>query len=549
MKKRFLALLCASALALTVLASCSSGGDGSAAPSGSQPSGGGDSSQAAGSGDSVIISMDQESEPAAGFNPIMGWAAGEHTHDPLFQSTLLITKDDITIGNDLATDYTISDDGLTWTFTIRDDITFTDGEPLTASDVAFTYNSALEQVTETDLSMLDSVEAPDDVTAVFHLNKPFSAFAYIAAVVGIVPEHAYDAATYGDEPIGSGRYILKQWDKGEQVILEANPDYYGEEAKIKRVTIVFMSEDASYAAAQAGQVDVAYTAPSYTVGPVDGYSIQAFDSVDIRGINMPCIPAGGETEPDAAGETLPAGNDITSILSIRQALACAVDRDALVEDVLLGYGEVAYSDCLGEPWDNEAMKVDYDPEAAKKIMEDDGWALGSDGVYEKDGVKAEFDMLYMSSNSVRAGLAMAVAEMAKEVGIQINPIGASWDEISTLYYETPHVFGAGMHSPKGVLSHYYSGRNGASYSNATVDAHIDEALAAPSVEESYEYWKEAQWDGAEGVTPAADAPWIWLVELDHLYFVKDGLNMIDNKIHPHGHGWTVANNVDQWYWD
>ena len=125
--------------------------------------------------DSVVISMDLESAPAVGFDPILGWASGEHTHDPLFQSTLLVTNDDITIGHDLATGYAISDDGLTWTFKIRDDVRFTDGEPLTATDVAFTYNQAMKQAIEADLSMLDRVEATDKTTAVFHFNRPYSA--------------------------------------------------------------------------------------------------------------------------------------------------------------------------------------------------------------------------------------------------------------------------------------------------------------------------------------------------------------------------------------
>lgn len=75
--------------------------------------------------------------------------------------------------------------------------------------------------------MLDSVEAPDDTTVIFHMSKPYNAFLYTLAVFGIVPEHCYDEAAYGENPVGSGRYILTQWDKGQQVVLEANPDYYG----------------------------------------------------------------------------------------------------------------------------------------------------------------------------------------------------------------------------------------------------------------------------------------------------------------------------------
>ena len=292
------------------------------------------------------------------------------------------------------------------------------------------------------------------------------------------------------------------------------------------------------------------TAPNYTLKQVNGYKITSFASVDVRGINLPCIPSGGKTTPDASGETLPAGNDTTSNKAIRQALSFAIDREALVKDVLYGYGSAAYSESHGEPWENPAMKeVSYDPKKSKSIMEADGWKLNADGIYEKNGKKAEFDLLYMSSNSARTGLAMAVAEKAKAVGIKINPKGSSWDEISKLYYETPHVFGAGMHSPTGIISHYYTEKNGASYSNPAVDKHIDDALAAPSVEASYPLWSKAQWDGTVGVTPTADSPWVWLVEIDHIYFVKDGLNVIDKKIHPHGYGWTITNNADQWYWN
>lgn len=74
-------------------------------------------------------------------------------------------------------------------------------------------------------------------------------------------------------------------------------------------------------------------------------------------------------------------------------------------------------------------------------------------------------------------------------------------------------------------------------------------LKSSSLEEAYELWKKAQWDGETGITQEGDVPWIWLCNVDHLYFVRDGLQVAEQKIHPHGHGWSIVNNVDQWQWE
>ena len=101
----------------------------------------------------VVVTMTPSSEPAAGFNPLLGWGAGEHVHEPLIQSTLIATDNDLNFVNDLAVDYGCSEDGLTWTFVIRDDAIFTDGMPLTAEDVAFTINGIVNgEAAEADLS-------------------------------------------------------------------------------------------------------------------------------------------------------------------------------------------------------------------------------------------------------------------------------------------------------------------------------------------------------------------------------------------------------------
>ena len=86
------------------------------------------------------------------------------------------------------------------------------------------------------------------------------------------------------------------------------------------------------------------------------------------------------------------------------------------------------------------------------------------------------------------------------------------------------------------------------YSSPTVDSYMDAALASTDLEESYQLWQLAQWDGTTGVTQEGDVPWVWLVNVDHLYWVRDGLQIAEQKIHPHGHGWSIVNNVDQWGW-
>ena len=535
MKKRLISGLLTVVLVAGLLAGC-----GGSASSGQEGSDRQDTS-------SVVVAMGPTSEPEAGFDPAYGWGAGEHVHEPLIQSTLTVTNTDLTIGYDLATEYGASQNGLTWTVKIRDDVSFTDGEPLTAEDVAFTYNTVKEASSVNDFTMLDYAEAVDDTTVLFHMTRPFSIWPYTMAVVGIVPEHAYDSATYGSNPIGSGRYILKQWDRGQQVILEANPDYYGEAPKMKRVTILFMEEDAAFLAAQAGEVDVAYTSATYSDQQVEGYSLASYASVDNRGFNLPAV----EETKDQEGRTV--GNDFTADVLVRRAINIGVDRQEMIDHVLNGYGSPAYSVCDQLPWYNEASQVAYDPEEAAALLDQAGWTLGEDGVREKDGQKAELHLLYATGDSVRQALAADFAGQMEELGISCTTEGVGWDTAYDRALADPLLWGWGAHTPMELYNIYHTmeGTGTAQYSpysNETVDTYMDQALASPDLESSYELWQKAQWDGAAGVTQEGDIPWVWLVNIDHLYWVRDGLQVAEQKVHPHGHGWSVVNNVDQWTW-
>lgn len=496
---------------------------------------------------SVVIAMDPNSEPEAGFDPAFGWGAGEHVHEPLIQSTLTVTNADLTIDYDLATDYSVSEDGLLWTVQIRDDVKFTDGEPLTARDVAFTYNTVKGSSSVNDFTMLDHAEVLNDTTVAFHMTRPFSIWPYTMAVVGIIPEHAYDSANYGSNPIGSGRYILKQWDKGQQVILDANPDYYGEQPNMQRVTIVFMEEDAAFLAAQAGEVDLAYTSATYSDQTVEGYSLAAYESVDNRGFNLPAIPE----QTTESGKRI--GNDFTADVQVRRAINIGVDRQEMIDHVLNGYGSPAYSVCDQMPWYNPDSEVAYDPEKAKTLLDEAGWKTGEDGIREKDGVKAELNLLYATGDSVRQALAADFADQLKELGISCTLEGVGWDTAYDRAQSDPLIWGWGAHTPMELYNLYHTiGDTGLAqyspYSNSTVDAYMDQALASSDLEASYDLWQKAQWDGTTGVTQEGDIPWVWLVNIDHLYWVADGLQVAEQKIHPHGHGWSIVNNVDQWSW-
>jgi len=493
--------------------------------------------------------MDPSSEPAAGFDPLVAWGCGEHVHEPLIQSTLINTTTAMEFENDLATSYSCSDDGMTWTFAIRDDVFFTDGTPLTADDVAFTINGIINsQASEADLSMVDNAEATDASTVVLHMAKPFNALLYTLAVVGIVPAHAY-GADYGTHPIGSGRYVLEQWDKGQQVILSANPGYYGEAPLIERVVVLFMEEAAALAAAQSGQVDIAYTSATFSGQQISGFSLFTCKTVDSRGISLPTPRAGGTKT--IGGMDYACGNDVTCDIAVRRAINFALERTTLIDNVLNGHGQPAFSVSDNMPWASSDMVVATDAAKAQALLDAAGWATGADGIRSKGGLRAALTLHYPSNDSVRQSLAAEFANQMKGIGIEVAVAGGSWDELYAFQYSDPILWGWGTNSPIEVYELNYSTGwgNYASYADPQIDAYMDEALATANIDDSFALWQKAQWDGSHGFAPQGAATWVWLANIDHLYFKRDSLDVADQKLHPHGYGWSLVNNVDRWSWE
>lgn len=496
--------------------------------------------------DSVTIAIGSEPET---LDPTQGWG---HGNSPIVQSTLVKYTADLSFENDLATDYTLSADGLTWTFQIRDDAYFTDGEKLTAADVAFTLETAKAAQGSVDLTYMESAAAPDDTTVVVTLSQPTSIFLNTVASVGIVPEHAY-GEDYGRNPVGSGPYKLVEWKPQEQLLFTANEDYYGGAPAIQNVTVVFMSEDAALAAVQAGEVDVAYSTATLGTTEVDGYHVEAIQSADNRGFTLPVLPNTGETTESGA----PIGNNVTCNLEIRQAIAYCIDRQLVADTVLNGFGRPAYSENDGMPWNNPDVKIETDAAYAQKLLSDAGWAdTDGDGIVEKDGLKAEFTCIYPSGDSVRQAVAMAAAEQVKAIGIQIHVEGTSWDEITQRMFSEAVMMGWGSAIPNetyylyrsegALLDDFY---NPEGYQSAATDGYLSAAMEALTVEEANENWQKAQWDGTSGTAMQGACPWVWIVNLDHVTYVRDGLSIGDQPIHGHGHGLPLIQNLQDWSWN
>ena len=499
-----------------------------------------------GSAEQIVLAIGGESEE--GYDPTLGWG---RYGAPLFQSTLLKRDEDLDIINDLATDYSVSEDGKTWTVTIREDAVFSDGEPLTAADVAYTFNKAAESGGLTDVTQLETATAVDDKTIELTLKQPQSTFVNRLITLGIVPEHAH-GGDYARSPIGSGPYKMVQWDEGQQLIVEANPDYYGEAPGIEQLVFLFVEEDGAFAAAKAGQAQVAAVPQSLAIQQIEGMTLRDVVSVDNRGLMFPYLPANSQQTPDGD----PVGNDVTADLAIRQAVNYAVDRQAMVDGILEGYGSPAYGPVSGLAWEEPNANIeDGQPERAKEILAEGGWVdSDGDGIVEKDGVAAEFTILYKADDSIRQALALSTAEMLEPIGIQANVEGKSWDDIEPLMHSNVVVFGWGSHDQTEMYNLYHSQAaqgdyyNAGYYAESAIDNTLDLAMGAPSEAEAITYWKAAQWDGGQGVTTKGDAAWAWLVNLDHTYFVDDCLDVGQSQVEPHGHGWPITVNIAEWQW-
>ncbi len=499
------------------------------------------------SAEDQTLKMAIGSEPSEGFDPMLGWSHGSYL---LLHAPLLKQNADMSWGNLLTEKVETSAEGKTWTLTLKPDLKFSDGSPLTAKDVVFTYNKAAKSGGKIDMGNFSQARQLDVRQIEITLSNPQSTFINVLGALGIVPEKLYDEKTFAHKPIGAGPYRLVSFQPGQQLIVEANPWYAGKKNDFSRLVFVFLDEDNAYSAARSGQLGLVRIAPSMAVVPQQGnLKLWVRNSVENRGIVFPMVPSG---KNDANG--FPIGNDVTADIAIRRAINYAINRKQLAEQVMEGHAIPAYSAVQGLPWQNpDVVFKDGDVEKARKILDDAGWKAGKDGIRAKEGKEARLTLWYASGDSTRKDLAEAVRAMLQPIGIAISLQSGSWETVERHMHANPTLFGWGSLDPMELFHHYSAQAAGLEYynpgyySNPVVEQHLKQAIDAPDWQKALPFWQQVEWDGKQGAGVQGDAAWAWLLNIQHTYLANPCIDLGKGAAEIHG-SWSLLNNLDDWAW-
>jgi peptide/nickel transport system substrate-binding protein len=440
------------------------------------------------------------------FNPMFMIETPEYaTADLMYDTYLGWGQEDFSTKANLATDWEQSSDGLTWTFTIRDDAKWHDGEPLTAGDIAYTFNWIIDQKVGNFIDYLpytDEITAPDDTTLVWKTTIPTGAPVY-PPYVYIMPEHILSQyETKADfkkwkgfpDAIGSGPFKLVEWRRGDFWRLEANEDYWGGAPKIDEFVFrVFQNEDAMIEALKQGEIDFA-----------DDISANLFDSI----VDEPGITAnvGNPTvftqmsfgmctnEVAYCKSTGFTHHPATTDPAFRTAVEYAIDRDALVDRVKLGYGEPGYTVILSPKWHfTPETPITYDPDEANRILDEAGYAdTDGDGIRETpDGEPLEMRFVVRTEAPETVAAGEFIVEWLREIGVSLKTEAVNDSKLGDIWYANDfdlYIWGWGVEpDPNFQLSTYTSSQCGVwsdtCYSSAEYDQLFKDQQKAATLEE------------------------------------------------------------------
>lgn len=471
----------------------------------------------------------------------------------LFQQLAELEPDLASFAPRLAADWRWEDDHRALVMRLRPELQWSDGAPLDAEDVRFSFEAArdpgLAWLGAAWKSHIDRCDVVDARTVRFRFDEVYPDQFMDANTGFIVPRHVLERvpadrwreeAAQGTLPIvGSGPFRLVEWIPEQRVVLERNP-WCKEPGRplLERVEFVILPDSAARVhALESGAIDLLAQVPEQDAARLrdaweDGASDVRIQSVRGRQYDFACYnpkhPALGSRE-------------------VRRALTLAIDRQAIIATFCSGFAELFESPIVPIVWayDETRAMTPYDSRAAREALERSGWRIGADGVREKDGVRLEFELATNDESARRAGTARVLAEYWKVIGaratVRLCGRGEMLDLLDSHRYEAAI---SGWRArlkpdlePMWGSSSVGSKNNRVDYANPDVDRLNAAALRTPDLEEARRLFAAAQRLVAE------DHPYTWLYYLHDVVGVRERLcgALIDARgalLNPHE--WWIA---------
>jgi peptide/nickel transport system substrate-binding protein len=460
-------------------------------------------------GGQVIVGLSQE--PTI-FNPLKSTLEVDRgVQFAIFDSLWRIDPDAVLHPN-LATEIPsvenggISDDGLTYTFRLRDDAAWHDGEPFTAADVVFSHQTIMNPDfvpgTRIGHDQVAEISAPDDYTVTMTLAAPYAPFLLTWADTFIVPEHVLaevedlnTAEFNSTAPVGTGPFAFQERVAGDHITLQANPNYHGPGPYLDTVIFKYVPD-----------LNVLYT--QFQTGEVDATGIQGITAenfAEAQTLEGKVI----HSEPTGFVEFIYMnhGNPVFQDLAVRQALYAAMDKQNIIDTIYYGvHGPIeTYLPTQSWAYNPDLEPHVFDIAAANAILDEAGWAPGDDGIRQKDDVRLSFTNSTTAGNAVREQAQQYLQQTWAEIGVDMQienmPAAVIWgDYFNQSQYDSVMVGWTNPPDPDGT-SRFHSayipaqgggGQNTMQYKNEELDALWEAGVAELDQEARAEIYRQAQ---------------------------------------------------------
>lgn len=436
----------------------------------------------------------------------------------------------------LAKSWEFDRDSCTYTFHLEEGVTWHDGERFTADDVKFTMEAIMDPDNGSENAPnyedVEEITVVDEHTVLVRLAAPNVAFLDYMTMA-VLPEHLLagedmQTSDFFRQPVGTGPYKLESWEMGQAIVLSKNESYFRGAPHIDRVIFKIVTQD-SVKALQlaAGELDLALLTPKDAASFADreGYVCYDMETADYRGILFNFHHAFWKKNRD-----------------IIPAVCFAIDREAIIDAVLLGQGMPAYGPLQRNKYDyGNVEHYDFNPEKAREILEAAGCVKGGDGMYERNGEPLSFVISVGAGDQVRVDMAQAAAQQIREVGIHCTveiPTRIDWNG------QMAYLIGWG--SPFDADDHTYKvfgtdkGANYSGYSNAAVDRYLTMARQSddPKVRaEAYGRFQEEL---------AKDPAFAFICYIDANYVADASICGISADTVMGHHGVGIFWNIEEW---